>query len=196
QHAALTAAYGLAGFGYIITATFLPVIARQNLPGSVWVDLFWPAFGLSVALGALLTSRLSQTIDKRSLLACCYLIQCAGVLAPLVSPNVAGFMLGSALVGLPFTAITLFAMQEVRRLSPNGVTSFTGLMTASYGSGQVAGPALVAVILGSAATPAAGFRTALYVAALSLILGAVLYLGIRRLYPLPGTSRAQAPDAC
>ena len=56
--AAFTLAYGLAGFGYIVTATFLPVIARQALPGSVWLDLFWPIFGIGVAVGALLTVRL------------------------------------------------------------------------------------------------------------------------------------------
>ena len=44
--------YGVAGFGYIITATFLPVIARQALPGSPWPDLFWPLFGLAVIPGA------------------------------------------------------------------------------------------------------------------------------------------------
>ena len=37
----LVALYGLAGFGYIITATFLPVIARQALPGSSWPDFFF-----------------------------------------------------------------------------------------------------------------------------------------------------------
>ena len=41
----LVGLYGLAGFGYIITATFLPVIARQALPGSPWPDFFWPLFG-------------------------------------------------------------------------------------------------------------------------------------------------------
>ena len=196
QHAALTAAYGLAGFGYIITATFLPVIARETLPGSVWVDLFWPAFGLSVAAGALLTGRLAQTIDRRSLLAACYLIQAAGVLAPLVAPTVTGFLLGSALGGLPFTAITLFAMQEVRRLTPQGVTSFTGLMTASYGSGQIAGPALVAALLGQAVAPAGGFKTALFVAAGSLIVGAAVFLAIQRWYPMPRAARAKVSDAC
>jgi hypothetical protein len=35
----LTLAYGLAGIGYIITATFLPVIAHQALAGSHWLDL-------------------------------------------------------------------------------------------------------------------------------------------------------------
>ena len=184
QHAALTFAYGLAGFGYIITATFLPVIARQTLPGSGWVDFFWPVVGFAVATGALLTGRLAQTMDRRTLLAWCYLFQAAGILVPLLVPSVTGFMLGSALVGLPFTAITLFAMQEVRRLTPNGVTAFTGLMTASYGVGQIAGPAMVAVILGRSASPAAGFEAALYVAVASLILGAGLYLGIKQTYPL------------
>ena len=43
--ALLALAYGLAGFGYIITATFLPVIARQSLSGSPWLDMFWPILG-------------------------------------------------------------------------------------------------------------------------------------------------------
>src|SRR4051812_30726915 len=34
----LAGAYCLAGLGYIVTATFLPVIARLNLPGSHWLD--------------------------------------------------------------------------------------------------------------------------------------------------------------
>ena len=73
-------AYGLAGFGYIVTATFLPVIARQALPGSVWLDLFWPLFGLGVAGGALFTVRLPVRWDRRHLLMGCYAMQATGVL--------------------------------------------------------------------------------------------------------------------
>ena len=109
---ALTLAYGLAGFGYIITATFLPVIARKVLPaGSVWPDLFWPMFGAGVALGAFLSTRISLARDNRSLLATAYAMQAVAVTISIVWPTVAGLALSSTLLGLPFTAITLFAMR-------------------------------------------------------------------------------------
>jgi predicted MFS family arabinose efflux permease len=103
------------GFGYIITATFLPVIARHALPpGSPWPDLFWPLFGVALMLGALGASRLPHHWDNRSLLAGCYALQAAGVASSIVWPNVGGFAVGTMLLGLPFTAITLFAMREAR----------------------------------------------------------------------------------
>jgi hypothetical protein len=39
------------------------VIARQALPGSPWLDLFWPIFGLGVILGALVASRVRSGGD-------------------------------------------------------------------------------------------------------------------------------------
>ena len=128
----LTAAYSLAGFGYIITATFLPVIARQTLPPSPWLDLFWPLFGLGVSTGALITVRLPMQLDRRHLLMGCYAMQATGVLLGVWWPTLAGFALGSLLLGLPFTAITLFAMQEARRLRPHGASALIGLLTAAY----------------------------------------------------------------
>ena len=172
----LTFAYGLAGFGYIITATFLPVIARAALPGSAWVDLFWPLFGLAIAVGALLTRTISASVDRRALLAICYVLQGVGVLSSLLMPTVAGFVAGSVLLGLPFTAITLFGMQEVRRLRPKEPTAFMGLMTAAYGIGQIVGPPLVSAILARSASPDSGFALSLEVAAGSLFFGAFVFL--------------------
>src|SRR5258708_6798186 len=112
----LVVLYGIPGFGYIITATFLPVIARAAWPGSVWPDLFWPMFGAALIVGALLGARLPLHWDKRTLLAGCYVLQAAGIASGIVWPTAAGFSIGSILIGLPFTAITLFAMREARRL--------------------------------------------------------------------------------
>jgi Uncharacterised MFS-type transporter YbfB len=180
-----TLAYGLAGFGYIITATFLPVIARQALPGSIWLDLFWPLFGLAVAVGALLTIRLPVHWDRRHLLMACYAMQAAGVLAGIVLPSLAGFAIGSLLLGLPFTAITLFAMQEVRRLRPHDASAFIGLLTAAYGLGQIAGPPLVAWLLRHSGTPGQGFAWSLQIAAGALVVGVLIYGGLAWRRPVP-----------
>src|SRR6185369_3463570 len=87
----LALAYGLAGFGYIITATFLPVIARQSLSGSPWLDMFWPILGAGTIVGVLIASRIRGAGDLRLRLAVCYLVQALGIAASLWSPTLAGF---------------------------------------------------------------------------------------------------------
>ena len=179
----LALAYGLDGLGYIITATFLPVIARQVMPGSAWLDLFWPLFGLAVVAGALVSTRVSLKGDLRYLLAASYMMQAVGVIITVWLPTPVGFALGSLLLGLPFTAITFFAMQEVRRLKPNNVASYTGLLTAVYGLGQIAGPPLAAWLLSRSASVGQGFNVALEIAASSLVLGALMFVVLARVYP-------------
>ncbi|PAT35182.1 YbfB/YjiJ family MFS transporter [Vandammella animalimorsus] len=171
----LALAYGLAGFGYIITATYLPVIAQGVIPGSRWIAWFWPIFGACVALGAASTGLIPARVDRRWLLLLCHLLQACGVVLPLLLPNATGFVLGSALLGLPFTAITLFGMQEARRLRPAQATAFMGSLTALYGLGQIAGPPLVVQLLHGAASQQQGFALALWVAAAGLLAGALLY---------------------
>ena len=181
--ACLAVAYGLAGFGYIVTATFLPVIARGALPHSAWLDLFWPIFGAGVTCGALLATRVRIHGDLRLPLAAAYGIQALGIGTGLWRPTLAGFAAGSLLLGLPFTAITFFAMQEVRRLRPTAVAPFIGLLTALYGIGQIVGPPLVARLLARSKVAAEGFTAALEIAAGALITGAILYLVMMRFYP-------------
>jgi MFS family permease len=182
--AALVLGYGLAGFGYIVTATFLPVIARQSLPGSVWLDLFWPLLGLGVSVGALLTIRLPVHWDRRHLLMGCYAMQASGILLGVLQPSLSGFALGSLLIGLPFTAITLFAMQEARRLRPQGASGFMGLLTAAYGLGQIGGPPMTAWLLAHSSSTARGFTLALLTAAGSLVLGVGLFGWLARRHPM------------
>lgn len=181
--ATLALAYGLAGFGYIITATFLPVIARGALPGSHGLDLFWPVFGTGVVCGALLSTRVQVTGDLRRMLAGAYLVQALGIAMPLWSSTLAGFALGSLLLGLPFTAITYFALQEGRRLAPHNTASLMGLLTALYGLGQIIGPPLAAWMLGRAANQAAGFAAALTVAATALVVGTLIYAVMVKVFP-------------
>ena len=181
--AALTLAYGLAGFGYIVTATFLPVIARQALPGTPWLDLFWPLFGVGAVAGALLAAGLDPAGDLRPWLAACYAVQAAGIAVTLGWPSLAGFALGSSMLGLPFTAITFFAMREARRLRPESAASCMALITAMYGVGQVAGPPLVGHLLQAGGPAAAGFNESLRIAMIALLVGAAICIGWMRAWP-------------
>ncbi|CAN7408006.1 YbfB/YjiJ family MFS transporter [Variovorax paradoxus] len=167
----LVALYGLAGFGYIITATFLPVIARQALPGSPWPDFFWPLFGLAIIPGALIGARAPVHWDNRLLLAAAYALQALGVVLSVAWPTITGFALGSLLLGMPFTAITLFAMREARRLRGNAAAGLIGYATASYGVGQIIGPLFAAPL----AQRTGSFELPLLVAAAALALGSVLF---------------------
>lgn len=173
--AMLAVGYGMAGFGYIITATFLPVIARTALPDSTWLDLFWPLLGLGIIVGALLATRLRPDGDARLRLCACFVVQALGVVACLISPTLAGFALGSLLLGLPFTAITFFAMQEARRLRPHSAASYMGLLTALYGLGQIGGPPLAATLIARTGSATAGFTLALEAAAGTLLVGAAIF---------------------
>jgi len=178
-------AYCLEGFGYIITATFLPVIAGAALPGSPWLAMFWPVFGLAAVAGCLLAIRTPVRHDRRLLLVLAYLCQAVGVVFALIIPNVTGFAVGSLLVGLPFTAITFWAMQEARRLRPNHAARAMGLLTALYGLGQIAGPPVVAWLLALAGSRQLGFALSLSAASGTLVTGAVLYIVMARRWPTP-----------
>ena len=181
---ALTLAYGLAGLGYIVTATFLPVIARAALPaGSVWPDLFWPLFGMGVAMGPP-CPRAPMAWDRRwLLLLVAYLLQ-AG--CDWSEPGVArrgGFALGSWLLGLPFTAITFLAC---KRRAGCGLRRGQ-LHRAAHRrlrSGPDHRPPMVAWTLHRAATPSQGFTQGLVAAAAALVLGAVLYAVMVWRWPL------------
>jgi MFS family permease len=173
----LVVLYGVPGFGYIITATFLPVIARHALPGSPWPDLFWPMFGAALIVGALLAARLPLHVDNRVLLAGSYVLQACGIALGIVWPTAGGFSLGSILIGVPFTAITLFAMREARRLRGDDAAGLMGYATAAYGLGQIIGPLVAAPI----AAHTGSFSPALWLAAGVLLLGAAGLVAVAKM---------------
>ena len=180
----LAVAYGIAGFGYIVTATFLPVIARAAIPGSPLIDLFWPIFGGGIVCGALLSARISAATDRRRLLAGAYALQAAGIGLGVAWPTEAGFAIGSLMLGLPFTTITLFALQEVRRIRPQAATATMGLVTTVYALGQALGPPLVAGLLRLSGGQAhVAFQRSLLIAALALLVGTALFVASARAWP-------------
>lgn len=177
------ATYALSGLGYIITATFLPVIARSTLEQSVWLDLFWPVFGVASSIGSILAARIKAKSATRWVLAGCYAMQGAGVILVVILPTIEGFILGSLLAGVPFTMINYFALQDVERLRPEHSARYIGLFTALYGIGQFLGPLVAAKIIDNSNTLQSGFDVALGLAAGALFLGALLFGILEIIWP-------------
>jgi predicted MFS family arabinose efflux permease len=182
-------AYGLAGFGYIITATYLPVIAKNSVPGSPLLTVFWPLFGFAAVIGSLLAARVQHTADVRLHLIASYLVQAVGVALSVIWHDAFGLALSSVLVGLPFTAISYFAMNEVRRIRSSHHARYMGLLTAVFAIGQIMGPPAVGVIMRHVVNVDAGFDFALAVASIALVIGAALYVAMILLFPSERNSK-------
>ena len=188
----LAFAYGIAGFGYIVTATFLPVIARAAIPGSPLIDLFWPIFGGGIVCGALLSARISAAIDRRRLLAGAYAMQAAGIGLGVAWPTEAGFAHRQ-----PAARLSLHHAHPVRPAggaAASGRTTATptmGLVTTLYALGQALGPAMVAALLRLSGGDAhAAFQRSLLIAAVSLLLGAAMFVASARAWPATAATAA------
>jgi hypothetical protein len=110
-------------------------------------------------------------------------MQAVGIALSNWIPSLLGFAIGSILFGLPFTAITFFAMQVGRRLHPQAPSAIIGLLSASFGLCQIGGPPLAALLISSAPSTAIGFSWSLNVAASTLVVGAGIYYWMAKKFP-------------
>ncbi|WP_110996366.1 MFS transporter [Pseudomonas sichuanensis] len=162
--------YGLYGIGYILPATFLSQMANQQFQGQWMADLFWPAFGLSAALGVIVVSLRRPGRTSLWLTATLWL-QGLGVLACLQGGGI-GLGLGVVLCGGPFLACMQLVMQRSRELAPHAAQRNAGLLTACFALGQLSGPLLAAL----SSHFSGGLQPALVMAAAGLGLAGVLVL--------------------
>lgn len=73
--------YSLAGFGYILPATFLSQMAAVRFPGSLFAQFVWPIFGAASVVGIALSIALRHTSSANRRLAIVLWLQGIGVLA-------------------------------------------------------------------------------------------------------------------
>jgi predicted MFS family arabinose efflux permease len=168
----LVACYGIFGFGYSIPATYLPVMARHALQGSGAFVWSWPVFGAAAATATLAVASLRRRIGNRSLWAASHWIMAAGILLPVLRPNVLTVFAAALLVGSTFMVITLVALQEARPVAGEHATVLIAAMTCAFAVGQIIGPLLVSA---RGAGGDADFSTGLVIAA-ALLAGSTLLL--------------------
>ena len=135
------------GFGYILPATFLPVLARSVVDDPRVFGLAWPVFGATAALSTLLAARLLQGATRMKTWAACQLLMGVGVLLPGMWSNLWTIAASALLVGGTFMVITLAGVQEMRARAPAHAAHLVGRITAAFALGQIAGPVVSALLL-------------------------------------------------
>ena len=173
--------YGAFGFGYIIPATFLPVMAKQVVQDPAVFGWAWPVFGVAAAVSTLAAAALPKFVANRRLWILGHLVMALGVALPVFWPGIAAIMLAALLVGGTFMAITMAGMQEARLVASEHARALMAAMTAAFALGQIAGPLSVSFAVGADG----GFSAALLVAAalLAASASALAYRGATALRP-------------
>ena len=139
----LIVAYGTAGAGYTIPATYLPVMARDIVASPMVFGWSWPIFGLAAFASTLLVARFQSRYSNRRIWATGQAVMAAGLLAPVVFPHIGAIALAGLCVGGSFMVVTMVGMREAHRIAPPpDVIRHIAAMTTAFATGQILGPML------------------------------------------------------
>lgn len=138
--AALIAAYGLFGFGYVITATFLVQLVRTNAVIAPLEPYIWMLVGLAAVPSVPMWAAVERRIGTGVAFAVACLLLDLGVLASVLWIAPLGVVVAAILFGSTTIGITVMGLVGARRLAAGAASRIIGLMTASFGVGQIIGP--------------------------------------------------------
>jgi predicted MFS family arabinose efflux permease len=169
EYRRLVLCYGAFGFGYIIPATFLPVMAREIIPDPQLFGWAWPVFGAAAVISTIFAAQVEGFLSHRTVWIRGHLIMALGVVIPLIVPGLPGIMLAALLVGGTFMVITMAGMQEARRVAGPHARALMAAMTSAFAVGQILGPVIVGFLVDSSG----GFAMTLMLAAALLAVGAM-----------------------
>lgn len=142
----LAASYGLAGLGYIVNMTFMPLMLRGDAGTRGAALTGWLVVGLAAVPATAIWVRLALQCGIYPALIACTLVQAVGVALPVLLPGVSAALVGAALLGGTFMGIAGLAQWLARVSDPQASARRIGLLTVFYGLGQIAGPLLVAAL--------------------------------------------------
>lgn len=177
----LTLSYGLFGFGYVVTATFLVAIARMAAAGPVIEAGAWLITGSAAAVSLFVWQPFARRFGLIGSYLACLLLEAGGVLGSVLLPPVLGTLSGGLLLGLTFMTVTSHGLQLARALAPQSARRALALMTAAFGLGQIFGP----LVAGWATQWSGSFTLASGFAAGVLLLAFWLALPVRHAFSKP-----------
>ncbi|MFT6591193.1 MAG: putative MFS family arabinose efflux permease [Rhodoferax sp.] len=179
------AAYFCAGFGYVVSVTFIVAIVNQ-LPGLAgWGNLAFLAIGIGAAPACIIWDLIARRSGDLNALILAAVLQIAGILLPVLLPGPWAAMLGALLFGGTFIGMVSLVLSMAGRYYPTMPAKMMGKMTLSYGVAQIMGPAITGMI----GAQFGSYNAGLYVAA------CIMVLGVGLLFTLKSVERRDAQVA-
>ncbi len=169
------AAYFCAGFGYVVSITFIVAIVNK-LPGLAGQgNLVFLAIGLGAAPACINWDFIARRTGDLNALILAALLQIVGILMPVMVPGLLAALFGALLFGGTFIGMVSLVLSMAGRYYPTRPAKMMGKMTLSYGAAQILGPALT----GSLAARLGSYDAGLYFAAGIMAMGVVLLLVLK-----------------
>ena len=166
----LYAAYFCAGFGYVISATFLVAIVdgEPSLQGNG--GLVWLITGIAAAPACIIWDRIARKIGQLKALMFAYALQIIGIVLPALDTSLFIVMFSGALYGATFIGIVSLMLTMVGRFFPTRPAKPMAKLTLSYGIAQVVAPALS----GMMAEATGSYNGPLIIASVIMLVGMAL----------------------
>ncbi|NCA69164.1 MAG: YbfB/YjiJ family MFS transporter [Sphingobacteriia bacterium] len=163
----LQGAYVCAGFGYVINATFTVVITEQQPLLSGMGDWMWLLVGLAAIPAPLIWDRVTRRLGYLRALQSAFILQCVGILLPVLDGSLWAAILSAILFGVTFIGIVSMVLTMVGIRYPSHPAQIMARLTLGYGVAQILGP----ILAGEVAELTGTFDGALITVASIMLLG-------------------------
>ena len=137
----MMAAYFCAGYGYVISATFIVDIVDQQplLQGNGAITFM--LMGLAGAPAALLWDIVARKKGYVSALLYAFILKAIGIIVPALTDNLLLVLLSAALFGFTFVGIVSLVLTMAGLFYPSKPAKLMGKLTVAYGVAQIGAPA-------------------------------------------------------
>lgn len=162
--------YGFAGFGYIITATYLPLMAK-SFQQPVLAAHLWSITGIGIFFGSYIWIWLAHVLGSLRALTLNLFLQALCVVAIILPTSSLLLVISSFGFGATFMGTCAIAMPFSRTIAAPNNVNLLASMALTYGIGQIAGPLVTNMLL---SIYPASIIPAILIATLSLLIAALI----------------------
>ncbi|SFU53004.1 YbfB/YjiJ family MFS transporter [Halomonas korlensis] len=184
-------AYFCAGYGYVISATFIVTIVEREPLLAGAGNWAFALVGLAAAPAVMLWDLVARRIGYLGALISAMLLQVVGIVLPVLTDSLTGVLVGAVLYGGTFLGCVSLVLTMAGRLYPQSPARMMGRMTLAYGMAQIIAPALTGML----AEATGHYDIGLWLAGGFVILGAMLLAWLRQVDQTAQRLDAEAKEA-